>query len=286
VKHERATEETQETAALYALGALSQFESRAFEMHLRSGCPVCENELARFEEVVGSIGTLAPPAEPPPHIRDQLLAQVEKESRIPQAGLQSQRSVESSTVVEKKKSRLSTIIPWAVAASLLVAFGYVFNQLRVEREATQARIAEARNAQTELVLAKQELLQASTQVHQLTEINNVLGAEDRKLIALQGQPVAPNASANVYWDVPNRKWVVTASLPAVPAGKTYELWFVTPDKKTIPAGLMKPDANGKGFAVISVPESVGELAAAAITLENEGGSEVPTLPIYAMGTPR
>ena len=284
MKHERATEETQETAALYALGALSQFESRAFEMHLRSGCPVCENELARFEEVVGSIGTLAPPAEPPPHIRDRLLAQVEKESRSPQSGLQPARSIES--VEQPKRSRLSTIIPWAVAASLLVAFGYVFNELRVERQFTQARIAETRSAQTELVLAKQQLLQASTQVNQLTEINNVLGAEDRKLIALQGQPVAPNATANVYWDVPNRKWVVTASLPAVPAGKIYELWFVTPDKKTIPAGLMKPDETGKSFAVISVPETVGELAAAAITLENEGGSEVPTMPIYAMGTPR
>ena len=40
MRHDRATEETRETAALYALGALSQHEARAFEIHLAEGCDV------------------------------------------------------------------------------------------------------------------------------------------------------------------------------------------------------------------------------------------------------
>ena len=35
MKHERLTEEVQELAALYALGALTQHEARSFEIHLR-----------------------------------------------------------------------------------------------------------------------------------------------------------------------------------------------------------------------------------------------------------
>jgi hypothetical protein len=38
--------------------------------------------------------------------------------------------------------------------------------------------------------------------------------------------------------------------------------------------------------VVRVPGDLGEIVAAAITLEDEQGSEVPTMPIYAKGVPR
>ena len=80
------------------------------------------------------------------------------------------------------------------------------------------------------------------------------------------------------------RWVVTANLPAAPAGKVYQLWFVTPDSK-ISAGLISTDQNGHGFAAVPFPSSITQLDAAAITLEPEGGSEQPTMPIYLLGKP-
>jgi anti-sigma-K factor RskA len=77
--------------------------------------------------------------------------------------------------------------------------------------------------------------------------------------------------------------VVTADLPPAPEGKVYQLWFVTPDAK-ISAGLINLDKNGHGFTAVQFPPSVTQLAAAAITLEPEGGSEQPTMPIYALGS--
>ncbi len=59
-----------ERAALYALGALSQHEARAFEEHLSEGCPSCAADLRDFERVVEGLAFGAPPAAPP-HRRER-----------------------------------------------------------------------------------------------------------------------------------------------------------------------------------------------------------------------
>jgi anti-sigma-K factor RskA len=282
--HERPTEETQETAALYALGALSQIESQVFEAHLQDGCASCRDELARFEEVVGSIAASTTAPEPPPYIRDLLMARIEKEVNT-EPSIVSFRQGPSLRTGWQTKWLRATVVPWAIAASLLICFIYSLSVLQSERELAQARLQEVRSAQKELVLARQQLLETSEQVNQLSVINSVLSTDERRLIALTGQPPAPSASGNIYWDVPNRKWVVSAKLPQVAQDKVYELWFVTRDRK-VPAGLIKPDEKGQGFIVIDVPADLGRLAAAAITLEPEAGSPQPTGPIYALGVPR
>ncbi|HEY7546108.1 MAG TPA: anti-sigma factor, partial [Blastocatellia bacterium] len=65
--------------------------------------------------------------------------------------------------------------------------------------------------------------------------------------------------------------------------KVYQLWFVTPEAK-ISAGLIKTDNEGRGAIQVEVPRNINRLAAAAITLEPEGGSQQPTMPIYALGS--
>ena len=81
MKHELDAEEYQEKAALYALGALSQHEARAFERHLTEGCSSCEAELIQFEEVTGALSLDAPAVPPPAYLRDVLVARIDKESR-------------------------------------------------------------------------------------------------------------------------------------------------------------------------------------------------------------
>jgi len=44
------------------------------------------------------------------------------------------------------------------------------------------------------------------------------------------------------------------------------------------------EVTGQSFTIIDVPSDVSkQVAAAAITLEPEGGSEQPTMPIYVLG---
>jgi anti-sigma-K factor RskA len=58
--------------------------------------------------------------------------------------------------------------------------------------------------------------------------------------------------------------------------------MVTADAK-VSAGLIEPNPRGHGFVVVDVPANVGQMQAVAITLEPQGGSPQPTMPIYVLG---
>ncbi|HZS08435.1 MAG TPA: cupin domain-containing protein [Blastocatellia bacterium] len=73
-------EEVQELAALYALGALSQREARAFESRLTAGDTAAEAELHAFESVVASLSLAALEAEPPAGAKNKLFARLAAES--------------------------------------------------------------------------------------------------------------------------------------------------------------------------------------------------------------
>jgi anti-sigma-K factor RskA len=317
LKHNCVTKEGQEMAALYALGALSQHEARAFDVHLREGCPACGLELKQFDEVVSLIGESVEPAAAPSYVRELLTLRIQREVLdapapaasargasvipFPEPSVVSQIPVRVGTVVEQPRERTVerpreltrertpqwTWLPWAVAAAFLVAFLFSFVAWRTSRSALQGDLDQSRAwasaVSGENAELKEKLRKESAASTELAQINSVLGSPGWRTFQLQGQDPAPSSSATVYWDVQGSRWVVTAELPPAPEGKVYQLWFVTPDAK-ISAGLIRPDLNGHGFASFQVPQDMGSLAAAAITLEPEGGSEQPTMPIYIMGT--
>jgi anti-sigma factor ChrR (cupin superfamily) len=69
-------EERMEQASLYALGALSLWEARAFEEHLSEGCAACAQELESFAETTVELAFSAAEAEAPPSVREKLRALV------------------------------------------------------------------------------------------------------------------------------------------------------------------------------------------------------------------
>ena len=81
MKHERATEEIRELAALYALGSLTQHEAQSFEIHMQEGCSVCEAEYHRFARTIAGMGFAAEEVAAPDYIRDLLLARIEREGQ-------------------------------------------------------------------------------------------------------------------------------------------------------------------------------------------------------------
>jgi anti-sigma-K factor RskA len=275
---------------LYALGALSQHEARAFEVHLRQGCEVCERELREFTGVVDALSAGAPEAAPPAYLRDVLGARIEKEPSQPT----SDRPVEAQvyhfpdrdaerTLATPTLETPSTLwtgwLPWAVAAGLLIACAYSFINWRADHRRLQA-------VQTETTHQMDTLLDQMAQQQQLaielSQINAVLSSPQHSVITMTGLEAAPDATARIYWDHQTNQWVVSAGLPPPPPGKVYQLWMVTPDAK-VSAGLIKLNSRGHGFALLGVPANVGQMQAVAITLEPEGGSPQPTMPIYVLG---
>jgi quercetin dioxygenase-like cupin family protein len=69
-------EDSQERAALFALGALPPDEARSFEDHLTEGCEVCARELASFSDVVDELSSVAPAAVPGDHVRAAVLERI------------------------------------------------------------------------------------------------------------------------------------------------------------------------------------------------------------------
>lgn len=70
------TEQAQELAALYALGALTQHEARAFENLLAENGDVLADELAAFESVTAELALAADECAPSPSVRKNLLARI------------------------------------------------------------------------------------------------------------------------------------------------------------------------------------------------------------------
>lgn len=283
MEHKLATDEIKEQAALYALGALSQLEARAFENHLSDGCAVCQAELAEFDGVVGVLGLGAPPASPPPYLREMLSARIAKEpgNILSSKGSRARAAPGTLAPLTARRSPWVTALPWAVAACLaIVAVSSVLSLRRAidasreaEREATRA-LGQAQQMNEMLGRANQR------QAEQARIIAALNGGSSR--IVLAAQKDAPQPLGSVYSDKQNKRWLVVADLTPAPPGKVYQLWFVT-KASPVSAGLIKTDATGHGFLEVSIPSDLDHIAAAAITLEPEGGSATPTPPILAMG---
>ena len=289
MRHDVPTDDSQETAALYALGALSQHEARAFEIHLRQGCEVCQRELAEFTGVVDALNAATAEVSPPGYLRDLLNARIDKEAgltltadpRIAQVVQFPERAQPAVPPVVLRSTSIGWL-PWAAAALLLIAFAYTLFNWQKDHRQLQAVRSENLDTQQQLAQVREQFAYTNARANELEQINTVLAAPQRSVIPMAGLDAAPSASGNVYWDHQKNRWVVIANLPPAPAGKVYQLWMVTPEAK-ISAGLIEADARGHGFLVVDLPPNAGQIQAAAITLEPQGGSPQPTMPIYALG---
>jgi anti-sigma-K factor RskA len=290
MEHKLATDETREKAALYALGALSQIEARAFENHLDDGCEACRAELAAFDGVVGVLGLAAPPANPPGELRNRLMASIAKEPRVgrlqpgliqPGRAQAGQTGAVPPVRAERRAPRFS-VLPWAVAAgvALLAAAGLI--SLRATVSSTRQELAQMR---VEIVHVSEELAFARQKDSEHLQVISLLEQPGATHIFLATQPGVQPSKADVYLSNKEQRLLVSADMPPAPPGKVYQLWFLTPAPRS--AGLMPTDQSGHGFTQVSIPPDIAALkgTGAAITLEPEGGSTKPTMPIYVAGNP-
>lgn len=92
-----------------------------------------------------------------------------------------------------------------------------------------------------------------------------------------GQPQPPRGQ--VFLNRERGVLLFAGNLPAMPAGKIFEMWFVPKGGGSpIPAGLFRAE-NGQGVHFQRGAIDPATIAAIAVTLEPETGSTAPTLPI-------
>jgi hypothetical protein len=173
---------------------------------------------------------------------------------------------------------------WAVAAGCSFVAGLQLHQ----RQQMQGFMAAQQTQLAQLTQSNQEAARAQDALSTLTAVNAQkvalhLAVPPAKGVAATG--VSPEALA-AYIAQKGALVFVATHLQPVAAGKTYELWLLPADaaRSPIPAGTFRPDAQGSASVVLpQLPKGVAAKGF-GVTVENDGGSSTPTLPIVMAGT--
>jgi anti-sigma-K factor RskA len=250
-----ATHLQAELAAAYVLGALPPDERRDFEAHLAT-CAVCAAEVRSFQPVALAIAQSVPLAEPAPRLRAKLMGRIRPRP---------------------------VLAPWLAAAAALVAavgLGLYATQLRDRIGSLEGalRQAVARADATDRLLA--DARQTNARVQTTVAL---LSAPDLARVDLAGQQGAPRASARAFWSRSRGLLLTASNLPALPAGRTYQLWVLSAQPAPISAGLLKPDAEGRFSEVFNTPADLPQPNGMAISIEPDGGVTAPTGAIVLAG---
>ncbi len=295
MKHRKATEQTQETAALYALGALTQQEARAFEFHLLEGCPACETLTRHFEKIASGLGYAAREAEPAFYLRDVLAARIEREPRTTPAVAATQ--VKESLRKDKTEIplhpylrgtplRSPALFPGVLAVLLAISTALFFYLWRTTGRHLNESITYERN-KSAAIRAETDRLEGLLKADQaksrdIEQINMALSSPDTKTFLLTSQTAEASAAVILLWNKQTNRGVVLGKLPPVPAGKDYQLWLMIPPDSKVSEGLLEPDQTGRCFSVVDIPPASSKINAAAITVEPKGGSPQPTTRAFAL----
>ena len=279
----------------YALGELSPAEQAAVEAHA-AGHPEIQEELQQVQAVLGFYAE-AHAITPPAGMRERVLANVLAQIASPASTLRAdvdavaqanpatsppapvaQPLVAAPQAVVRPMSSAPAAEParrsiWAMAASVALILSLGVNALFYSRwrEASDEVVAlqsdKARFATTTTVVQKQR--------DDLRQENQVLRSDEFRTVALAGTKTAPAARARVLYNPTTRKvYVDVRSLPALPAGKQYQLWALDNGKPVDAGVLLAATATGEG---IQQMKDISSAQAFAMTVEPVGGSVNPTL---------
>jgi len=116
----------------------------------------------------------------------------------------------------------------------------------------------------------------------LDEILSLAGRPAARVVRLSGQGGALSGWGAVVWDAQENRLVAFGNFPQPPTGKVYQLWFLAPGGR-IPAGFLKTDPTGRIFASMNLTGDTSGATGAAVTLEPDNGSQIPTMPFLAVG---
>jgi hypothetical protein len=164
-----------------------------------------------------------------------------------------------------KKTIVARSYQWTIAASLLLAVSIGANIFLYQRKHDTTNEL---NKTASLLDAEQAKL--ATLQDKWTLVQN----PTIKTIPLKGVETKPDYRALVFWDQASKTvYLSIEHMPVAPKGKQYQLWAMV-DGKPVNAGVFPLDSKGD---VASKMLDIPKAQAFAITLEDEGGKDAPTL---------
>ena len=239
-----------EAVAAYALGALDPGERPEFETHLAT-CAQCQAELRELQSVSAGIGLAVEPVELPPALRARVLSAATAQAQVRPFPMRPERR---------------SFAPWlAAAAAILVAALTGAYAWRLQNQSTADRA------------------DAAVRISALESRLAVMSAPDMVQVSLKGQPDAPASSARVFMSRTRGMVLNAEHLPALAAGRVYQLWVVT-KQSPVSIGIFEVKPDGSMIGLMPVPaDAANEPVAVAVTIEPSGGVPSPTGPKVLVG---
>ena len=177
-----------------------------------------------------------------------------------------------STTLEKADSgfNFGKILPWTIAVIAVIAaiFGF-WNVKNTQKELVNCQVESS------------QLVQKQQVIVDLEQKMKVLCSPYTKTVPLNGLAISKASKVMIYFNAKDKATLLSIlDLPKPPKGKQYQLWAIAGKNPPVDAGVLAYDITAvqtmKGFDKVDI---------FAITLENEGGSAVPTLDqMYVLGT--
>jgi anti-sigma-K factor RskA len=251
-------EQFAEDLALHSLGSLEGEERARLEAHL-SGCAGCRLELEQLRGDGALLALSATGPRPPQHARQRLLDAVAKEPRV-------QARVGDTAPRRSWWGALG----WAAAAAVIIFAASLWK----ENAALRQTVASVRDQNA----------QSARELEDLRQIAAPIIAPEAQVVTVAALKEKPQPGGKAFYLRKRGSLVFLATnMPVLPEKKSYELWLIPTQGAPIPAGVFKPDAQGRASVINPPLPANTEAKAFAITIENEAGSPVPTSPIVMMG---
>jgi hypothetical protein len=244
-----------------------------------------------LDELLAGLGvyaeahTLAPPAGMRDRVLGRVLAEIgaETPAQVATSPAAPAQEVPTMRVSASNPRPAETYAPapvassrsgWAIAASVALLLSLGANALLYSRwqqantDLVAAQNSQARFAQTSQVMERR-LSSTQEQLHVLRS------PQEYKMVALAGTPAHTSAHARVLYNgASHRVYLDVQQLPALPAGKQYQLWALDKGKPVDAGVLAATTAAGDSLQQM---KDIASAQAFAMTVEPTGGSAGPTL---------
>ena len=247
----------------YAVDALPAEELDEFERHL-THCGSCTAEVRGLRETASRLALITA-ERPPAALRDRVLAAAERTRQLPpitenrpaRSGPRAIRSARSARRARRSYAPHSAWIP-RIAVGVAAAAVAVAGVFGVNQHNTQQRLSAIENQLT------------AARAHN-TQVDSVLAANDLHLVS--NKTTAGGSVSAIVSVSQARLVVVTSGLPALPAGKVYELWLLGTNVAK-PSGLLTTSAHGRTVPVVASGLVKGY--SLGVTVEPASGTLKPT----------
>jgi anti-sigma-K factor RskA len=253
----------------YALGALDGGELREMEEHIAAGCPECRRQIPLWQGDLEELAAAVDPVEPSDETRRRILRLTGKSAAPAPLPLPFPGAAPARAAAPRW-------LALAAAALLAVAVWGFWGQTRLRSEAESLRAERDRLAEQVTALDRR-LGEAQSDNQRLAETLTLITAPGARAVQLAGLGSNPGAVGHTFINYSQKKAIVYAfGLAPLPAGKTYELWWIDAGGKPVPAGTFGVDARGSARVVVDRVEGAEGIMAWAVTSEPAGGVPQPT----------